>query len=76
MTSARSSRTESVCPFGVHDFDRHGKMLKWDLADTIINSKAKLSYEEVQDLFDGKRSLIRCHAWRTIFAWRNDWRKS
>jgi len=36
------------------DFDRHGKMLKWELADTIINSKAKLSYEEVQDLFDGK----------------------
>jgi ribonuclease R len=36
------------------DFDRHGKMLKWELADTIINSKAKLAYEEVQDLFDGK----------------------
>ena len=36
------------------DFDRQGKMLKWKLADTIINSKAKLSYEEVQDLFDGK----------------------
>ncbi len=36
------------------DFDRHGKMLKWELADTVINSKAKLSYEEVQDLFDGK----------------------
>jgi ribonuclease R len=36
------------------DFDRHGKMLKWEITDTIINSKAKLSYEEVQDLFDGK----------------------
>jgi ribonuclease R len=36
------------------EFDRHGKMLKWELADTIINSKARLSYEEVQDLFDGE----------------------
>ncbi|MEW5794904.1 MAG: ribonuclease R [Candidatus Zixiibacteriota bacterium] len=36
------------------DFDRQGRMHKWQLADTIINSKAKLSYEEVQDLFDGK----------------------
>jgi ribonuclease R len=35
------------------EFDRHGKMLKWEMADTIINSKAKLAYEEVQDLFDG-----------------------
>ena len=39
----------------VIDFDRHGKMLGWELADTVINSKAKLSYEEVQDLFDGKQ---------------------
>jgi ribonuclease R len=36
------------------DFDRQGKMLGWEMADTIINSKAKLAYEEVQDLFDGK----------------------
>ena len=36
------------------NFDRQGKMLKWEIADTIINSKAKLAYEEVQDLFDGK----------------------
>jgi len=34
------------------DFDRQGKMLGWELADTIIKSRAKLSYEEVQDFFD------------------------
>ena len=34
------------------DFDRTGKMLKWKIADTIINSCAKLSYEEVQQFFD------------------------
>ena len=35
------------------DFDRRGKMLKWDIADTIIKSRAKLAYEEVQEFFDG-----------------------
>ncbi|RKX27650.1 MAG: ribonuclease R, partial [Candidatus Zixiibacteriota bacterium] len=34
------------------DFDRKGKMLKWELADTVVKSRAKLSYEEVQDFFD------------------------
>ena len=36
------------------DFDKHGKMVKWRLADTVVKSKAKLAYEEVQDFFDGK----------------------
>jgi len=36
------------------DFDRKGKMLRWKIADTIIKSHAKLSYEEVQDFFDGR----------------------
>ncbi len=36
------------------EFDKRGKMLKWELADTIIESKAKLAYEEVQDFFDDK----------------------
>jgi len=34
------------------EFDNYGKMLNWKVQDTIIESKAKLSYEEVQDLFD------------------------
>lgn len=35
------------------DFDKQGKALKWEIADTIISSKAKLSYEQVQSFFDG-----------------------
>ncbi len=34
------------------EFDRHGKMLRWELADTVIKSAAKLAYEEVQEFFD------------------------
>lgn len=34
------------------DFDRTGKVLSWKLADTVIKSVAKLSYEEVQNFFD------------------------
>jgi ribonuclease R len=34
------------------DFDKKGKMLKWRLADTVIKSRAKLTYEEVQRFFD------------------------
>lgn len=38
----------------IMDFDRHGKVLGWKILDTVIRSQAKLSYEEVQDFFDGK----------------------
>lgn len=41
------------------DFNRKGKMLRWELADTIIKSKARLSYEDVQDLFDGREISTR-----------------
>jgi len=34
------------------DFDKTGKMLKWEIAQTIIKSCAKLAYEEVQEFFD------------------------
>jgi ribonuclease R len=34
------------------EFDRQGKMTKFWLEDTVIRSKAKLSYEEVQNYFD------------------------
>ncbi len=34
------------------DFDNTGHMLKWSFADTLIKSRAKLSYEEVQEFFD------------------------
>ncbi len=37
-------------------FDKKGNMLRWEIFDSIINSKAKLSYEDVQDFFDGKES--------------------
>ena len=36
------------------NFDDKGKMLNWRFTDSIIKSKAKLSYEEVQDFFDTK----------------------
>jgi ribonuclease R len=34
------------------DFDRKGKALGWRVMDTVIRSRAKLSYEEVQDFFN------------------------
>ncbi|MFQ5584444.1 MAG: ribonuclease R, partial [Calditrichia bacterium] len=34
------------------DFDKKGKMLKWRFFDSLIQSKAKLAYEEVQNFFD------------------------
>lgn len=34
------------------DFDKKGKMKSWLTSDTIIRSRAKLSYEEVQEFFD------------------------
>lgn len=34
------------------DFDKHGKMLRWERQDSVIKSKAKLTYEEVQRFFD------------------------
>jgi ribonuclease R len=34
------------------DFDRKGKALGWQVVDTVIRSRAKLSYEEVQDFFN------------------------
>jgi ribonuclease R len=36
------------------DFDKTGKATKWEIADTVISSKAKLSYEQVQSYFDGE----------------------
>ena len=35
------------------DFDKNGKPLNWRIADTVIRSKAKLSYEDAQSVFDG-----------------------
>lgn len=34
------------------EFDKRGKMLHFSFADTLIKSKAKLSYEDVQHYFD------------------------
>ncbi|UCG60752.1 MAG: ribonuclease R [Candidatus Zixiibacteriota bacterium] len=34
------------------DFDKTGKALQWFFADTVIKSRAKLAYEEVQEFFD------------------------
>lgn len=33
------------------EFDTKGKMLRWTLSDSLIKSRAKLTYEEVQDYF-------------------------
>jgi len=41
------------------DFDRRGKMLKWKVYDSIIKSRARLSYEDVQAFFDGDDSSPR-----------------
>jgi len=39
------------------DFDKRGQTKSWRLADTVIKSRAKLHYEEVQRFFDsGKAS--------------------
>jgi len=37
------------------DFDQKGKARGWRLMDTVIRSHAKLSYEEVQEFFNGQR---------------------
>ncbi|HUV31638.1 MAG TPA: ribonuclease R [Acidobacteriota bacterium] len=34
------------------DFDHKGKVREWRLADTVIRSRARLSYDEVQEFFD------------------------
>ncbi|MFH1679593.1 MAG: ribonuclease R [Candidatus Eisenbacteria bacterium] len=34
------------------DFDKNGLALKWRFEDTVIRSRAKLAYEEVQGFFD------------------------
>lgn len=36
----------------VIDFSRKGKVLDWRIIEGVINSKARLSYEEVQKFFD------------------------
>jgi len=35
----------------IMDFDQKGKLLKWRVADTVIKSKAKLTYEQAQEFF-------------------------
>ena len=37
------------------NFDERGKALDWKIADSVIRSQAKLSYEEVQDYFNSKK---------------------
>jgi ribonuclease R len=34
------------------EFDDKGKMLSWEFSDTVISSRAKLTYEDVQQFFD------------------------
>lgn len=46
------------------DFDLRGKMIKWKVQDSVIRSKAKLSYEQVQAFFDGDSKSIRSKAVR------------
>ncbi len=35
------------------DYDQDGNALDWRIADTVIRSRAKLSYEDAQSVFDG-----------------------
>ncbi|MDX1777466.1 MAG: RNB domain-containing ribonuclease, partial [Thermodesulfobacteriota bacterium] len=37
------------------NFDERGKVIDWQIMDTLIRSCAKLSYEEVQDYFDNQK---------------------
>ncbi|MFH2036237.1 MAG: ribonuclease R [Candidatus Zixiibacteriota bacterium] len=37
------------------NFSKNGKIIDWEIVEGIIKSKAKLSYEEVQDFFDTGR---------------------
>ncbi len=39
------------------EFDKTGKMTKWKVAETVIKSRAKLSYEDVQEFFDTGRHV-------------------
>jgi ribonuclease R len=43
----------------IMDFDSHGRMKSWKFLDTVIKSRARLSYEEVQDFFDGRETTPR-----------------
>jgi len=54
------------------DFDKKGKMLKWHLADTVIKSRAKLTYEEVQRFFDGIQAGV-AYANRAASATTGSW---
>jgi len=37
------------------NFNKSGKMLGWEITEGVINSRARLSYEEVQEFFDTGR---------------------
>jgi ribonuclease R len=41
------------------DFDQKGKPLTWQVKDTVIRSRAKLSYEEVQEFFNSQTATPR-----------------
>ena len=36
------------------EFDKQAKAIKWEIADTVISSKARLTYEQVQSFFEGE----------------------
>mgnify|MGYP006277578909 CR=1 FL=1 len=38
----------------IMEFNRRGRMTDWRLTDSLIKSRSRLAYEEVQALFDGK----------------------
>ncbi len=41
----------------IMNFDRRGKMLDWEIVDGVIQSRARLAYEEAQDFFDTGKLL-------------------
>jgi ribonuclease R len=58
LCSLKPNRRRLV--YAIHiDFDHTGKMVKWDLSEGAIKSRAKLSYEEVQAFFDNSKMTPR-----------------
>jgi len=42
----------------ITDFDQKGRVLKQNLVESVIRSSARLTYEEVDDLFAGRKQAI------------------
>ncbi|MDP2173373.1 MAG: VacB/RNase II family 3'-5' exoribonuclease [Candidatus Cloacimonadaceae bacterium] len=63
---------DKLCLTVITDFDQKAKVKNQSLHESVIRSDARLSYEEVDDLFDGKSTIMdealtsRLHESRTL----------